>query len=215
MAAHQAPPSLGFSRQEHWSGLPFPSPMRESESEVAQSCPTGSNPMDCNLPGSSVPGIQTSPKSRCFQGTFVQFSHSVMSNSLQPHGLHHVRPPCPPPTPRVYSNSCPLSLWCHPTNSFSVVPFSCLQSFPVSRSFQISQFFTSGGQSIGVSASASVLPMNIQDWFPLRRTGWVFLKSRELWRVFSNTTVQKHQFFGVQLSLWSNSHTHTWLLEKP
>ena len=152
--------------------------MRESESEVAQSCPTGSDAMDCSLPGSSVPGIQTSPKSRCFQGTLVQFSHSVMSNSLQPHGLHHVRPPCSSPTPRVYSNSCPLSLWCHPTNSFSVIPFSsCLQSFPASGSFQTNQFFASGGQSIEVSASASVLPMNIQDWFPLGWTGWISLQS--------------------------------------
>ena len=132
----------------------------------------------------------------------VQFSCSVMSNSLRLHGLQHSRPPCPSPTPGVYSNSCPLSQWCHPTISSSVVPFSsCLQSFPASGSFPMSQFFTSGGQSIGVSASTSVLPMNIQDWFTLEWTGWISLQSKGLSRVFSNTTVQKHQFqfFGAQL----------------
>ena len=132
----------------------------------------------------------------------VQFSRSVVSDCLRPHGLQHARPPCPSPTPRVHSNSCLLSQWCHPTISSSVVPFSsCLQSFPASGSFQISQFFISGGQSIGVSALASVLPMNIQDWYPLGWTGWISLQSKGLSRVFSNTTVQKHQFFGVQLSL--------------
>ena len=147
---------------------------------------------------------------------FVQLNHSVMSNSLWPHVLQHARPPCPSPTPRVYSNSCPLSRWCHPTISSSLVPFSsCLQSFPASGSFQMSQFFASGGQSIGFSASTSVLPMNIQDWFPLGLTHWISLQSKELSRVFSNTTVQKHQFFSTQLSLLSNSHIHTWLLEKP
>ena len=132
----------------------------------------------------------------------VQFSGSVVSDSLWPHGLQHARLPCPSPTPRVYSNSCPLSQWCHPTISSSVTPFSsCLQSFPASGSFQMSQLFTSGGQSIGVSASTSVLSMNIQDWFPLGWTGWISLQSKGLSRVFSNTTVQKHQFFGTQLSL--------------
>ena len=132
----------------------------------------------------------------------VQFSRSVMSDSLQPHEPQHARPPCLSPTPRVYLNSCPLSLWCHPTISSSVVPFSsCLQSFPASGSFQMSQFFTTGGQSIGVSASASVLPMNTQVWFPLGWTGWISLQSKGLSRVLSNTTVQKHQFFGAQLSL--------------
>ena len=131
----------------------------------------------------------------------VQFSHLVMSNSLWPHGPQHARPPSSSPTPRVYSNSCPLSQWCHPTISSSVVPFSShLQSFPASGSFQMSQLFASGGQSIGVSASASALPMNIQDWFPLGWTGWICLLSKELSRVFSNTTVQKHQFFSAQLS---------------
>ena len=132
----------------------------------------------------------------------VQFTCSVMSESLRPHGLQHTRPPCPSPTPGVYSNSCPLSQWCHPTSSSSVVPFSSrLQSFQASRSFPMSQFFASGGQSIGVSVSASVLPMNIQDWFPLGWTGWISLLSKGLSRVFSNTTVQNHQFFGGQLSL--------------
>ena len=127
------------------------------------------------------------------------FSPSVMSDSLWPHGLQHTRPPCPLPTFGVYSNSCPSSRWCHPTISSSVIPFfSYLQSFPASGSFQMSQFFTSGGQSIGVSASASVLQMNIQYFFPLGRTVWISLLSKGLSRVFSNTTVQKHQFFSAQ-----------------
>ena len=139
-----------------------------------------------------------------------------MSDSLRPHGLQHTRPPCPSPIPGVYSNSCPLSWWCHPTISSSTVPFpSCLQSFPASESFQMSQFFTSGGQTIGVSALASVFPMNTQDWSPLGWTGWITLQSKGLSRVFSNTTAQEHQFFSLQPSLWSNSHIHTWVLEKP
>ena len=146
----------------------------------------------------------------------VQFSHSVVSDSLWSHALQHARFPCPSPTPGAYSNSCPLCWWCHTTISSSEVPFfSHLQSFPASRSFPMSQFYASDGQSIGVSASASVLPMNIQDWLPLEWTGWISLQSKGLWRVFSNTTVQKHQFFGAQLSSQSNSHIHTWLLEKP
>ena len=132
----------------------------------------------------------------------VQFSHSFMCDSLRPHKLQHTRPPCPSSTPGVYPNSCLLSRWCHPTISASVVPFSsCLQSFPASGSFQMSQFFTSGGQSSGTSTSASVLPMNIQDWFPLGWTDWISLQSKGLSRVFSNTTVQKHQLFDAQLSL--------------
>ena len=132
----------------------------------------------------------------------VQFSCSVMSGSLWPHGLQHVSHPCPFPTPGVYSNSCPLSPWCHPTISSSVIPFSCrLQSIPASGSLTMSQFFPSDGQSIGVSGSASVLSMNIQDRFPLGWTGWISLQSKGLSRVFSNTAVQKHQFFGTQLSL--------------
>ena len=120
----------------------------------------------------------------------VQFSCSAVSNSLRPHESQHTRPPCPSPTPGVYPNSCPLCQWCHPTNSSSVIPFSsCPQSFPASGSFQMSQLFTSGGQSTGVSASTSVLPMNIQEWFPLGWTGWISLQSKGLSRVFSNTTV--------------------------
>ena len=132
----------------------------------------------------------------------VQFSSSVLSNSVQPHGLQHARPPCSSPTPGVYSNSCPLNRWCHPTISSCIVPFSSsLQSFPASGSFQMSQFFASGGQSIGVSAATSVLPKNTQDWSPLGWTGWISLQSKGFSRVFSNTTVQKHQFFCTQLSL--------------
>ena len=132
----------------------------------------------------------------------VQFRRSVVSSSLWPHEPQHARPPCPSPTPRVHPDSCPLRRWCHPTISSSVVPFSsCPQSFPESGSFQMSQLFASGGQSIGVSASASVLPMNNQDWFPLGWTGWISLQSKGLSRVFSNTTVQKHRFFCAQLSL--------------
>ena len=146
----------------------------------------------------------------------VQFSRSVMSNSLQPHESQHSRPPCPSPTPGVHSNSCPSSRWCHPAISSSVVPFSsCIQSFPASGSFQMSQLFASGGKSIGASALASVLPMNIQDWFPLGLTGLISLQSKGLSRVFSSTTVQKHQFFSTQFSLWSNScHQWTWPLAK-
>ena len=137
-----------------------------------------------------------------------------MSNSLRPHGLQHSRLVCPSPTHRACSNSCSSSQWCHPTISPSVVPFSsCLQSFPASGSFPVCQFFTSGGQNIGALASASVLPMNIQAWFPLGLTGFISLQSRGLLRVFSNTTIQKHQFFSVQPSVWSNSHIHAWLLE--
>ena len=144
--------------------------------------------------------IQFSPITSLFSS--VQFSCSVMSDSLQPHEPQHTRPPCPSPTHGDYTNSCPLSWWCHPTILSSVIPFSsCLQSLPASRSFQMSQLFASGGQSIGVSASASVLPMNIQDWFPLGWTGWISLQSKGLSRVLSNTTVQKYQFFGAHLSL--------------
>ena len=146
-----------------------------------------------------------------------QFSHSVMSDSLWPHGLQQARLPCPSPIPGVCSNSCPLSLWCHPTISSSVIPFSSyLQSFPVSGSFSMNELFASGCQNIGASASASVLPMNIQDWYSLGLTGLISLQSKGLSRVFSNTTVQKDQCFGVQHFLWSYSHIH-WkngLLEK-
>ena len=146
----------------------------------------------------------TSQMLQQFKGKFrdkhksVHFSPSVMSDSLWSHGLQHTSPPCPLPTPGVYSNSCPLNRWCHPTISSSVIPFSsCLQSFPASGSYQMSQFFESGSYRIGVSVSASVLPMNIQDWFPLGWTGWISLKSKGLSRVSSNTTVQKHQFLAL------------------
>ena len=146
----------------------------------------------------------------------VQFSHSVVSDSLWPHELQHTRPPCLPPTPGVYPNPCPSSRWCHPVISSSVVPFSSWpQSLPASGSFPMSQLFAWGGQSIGVSASASVLPMNTQDWSSLGWTGWISLQSKGLSRVFSNTVVQKHQFFCTQLSSQSNSDIHAWPLEKP
>ena len=142
------------------------------------------------------------------------FSCSVMSNSLWTHGLQHTRLPCPSPTPGACSNSCPLSRWCHPTISSSVILFSsCHQSFPASGSFPMNWLFASGGQNIG--ASASVLPMNIQDWFPLGLTGLISVQSKGLSRVFSNTTVQRHRFFSAQSFLLSSSHIPTWLLEKP
>ena len=153
---------------------------------VCKSHPALRSPTDCSTPGTSVLKVM-----------FFQFSSSVMSDC----DPMDTRPPCPSPTPRVYSNSSPLSRWCHPTISSSVVPFSYLQSFQVSGSFQMSRLFTSGGQIIRVSVSASVFPMNIQDWFPLGWTGWISLQSKGLSRVFSNTTVQKHKFFSTQLSL--------------
>ena len=157
-------------------------------------------PQTCNLPTSL---------------SSLQFSCSVVSDFLWHHGLQQARPPCLSPTPGVYSNSCPSSRWCHQTISSSVGPFSsCRQSFPASGSFPFSQFVESGGQSIGVSPSASVLPMNIQNWFPLGWRVWNSLQYKGLPRVFSNTTVQKHQFFSTQISQ-SNSHIHTWPMEKP
>ena len=151
-----------------------------------------------------------------FHFSSVQFSRSVMSDSLQPHELQHVRLPCPSPTPGVHSHSCPSSRWCHSAISSSVIPFSsCPQPLPASESSPVSQHFSWGGQSIGVSALASVPPKNTQAWSPLEWTGWISLQSKGLSRVFSNTTVQKHQFFGAQLSSQSNSHIRTWPLEKP
>ena len=200
---------------------------RENSCEsVTQSCLTVYKTMDCSPPDSSVREILQArilewiaipfsrgsswPRDRTWishiAGRFftiwtinsVQFGGSVMSSSWW---LQHTRPLCPSPTPGAYSNPCPSSRWCHPTTLTSIIPFSsCLQSFPPSGSFPMSQFFASSGQSIGVSSSASVLPMNIQDWFPLGWTGWISLQSKGLSRVFSNTTVLKHQFFGAQLS---------------
>ena len=152
----------------------------------------------------------------CIHISSVQFSHSVMSDSLWPHESQHAGPPCPSPTPGVHSDLHTSSRWCHPAISSSVIPFSsCPQSLPASGSFPMSQLFPWGGQSTGVSASTSVLPMNTQDWSPLGWTGWSSLESKGLSRVSSNTTVQKHQFFNAQLSSQSNSHIHTWPLEKP
>ena len=146
----------------------------------------------------------------------VQFSRSVTFNSLRSHESQHTRLPCPSPTPWVQSNSCASSQWCHPAISSSVVPFSsCPPSLPASESFPMSQLFAWGGQSTGVSALASFLPKKSQDWSPLGWTGWNSLQSKGLSRVFSNITVQKHQFLSAQLSSQSNSHIHTWLLEKP
>ena len=145
-----------------------------------------------------------------------QISRSVVSDSLRPHESQHARPPCPSPTPGVHSESCPSSQWCHPAISSSVFPFSsCPQSFPASGSFPMSQLFAWGGQSTGVSASASFPPKKSQGWSPSEWTGWISLQSKGLSRVFSNTTVQKHQFFNAQLSSQSNSHIHTWPQEKP
>ena len=164
----------------------------------------------------SISYFQVIPVLALLQFSSVQFIRSVVSNSLRPHESQHARPPCPSPTPRACSNSCLLSWWCYLTISSPSVPFSSwLQSFPASGSFIIRHFFASGSQSIGASVSASVLPVTTQDWFPLGLTGLISLQSKGLSRVFSNTTVQKHQFFSAQLSLWSNSHTHTCLLEKP
>ena len=152
----------------------------------------------------------------CHSIPSVQFSRSVVSDSSQPHKLQHAKPPCPSTTPGVYQYPCPLSRWCHSIISSSVVLFSsCPQSFPALGSVQMSQLFTSGDQNIGVSASTSVLPKDTQDWSPLGWTGWISLQSKGLSRVFSNTTVQKHQFFGAKLSLKSNSHICTWPLDKP
>ena len=152
----------------------------------------------------------------CIKIIWHQFSRSVVSDSLWPHESQHTRPPCSSPPPGVYPNSHPLSRWCHPAISSSVGPFSsCPQSLPASESFPMSQVFAWGGQSTGVLASISVLTMNTQDWFTLEWTGWISLQSKGLSRVFSNTTVQKHQFFGAQPSSQSNSHIHTWPQEKP
>ena len=178
---------------------------------LQKSMATNSSILPWGISWTEEPGrLQSIPSQRVghawtqckYQDYVLQFTCWVMSDSLWPRGLQHTRPPCPSPTPRVYSNSCPLSQWCHPTISFSVIPFSsCLESFSASGFFQMSQFFASGGQSIGVSASVSILPMNIWDWFPLGWTIWISLPSKRLSRVFSNTTVQKHKFFNAQLSL--------------
>ena len=160
-------------------------------------------------------------RKKCFSGCLIWYPSDQIRSvaqscpTLWPHESQHARPPYPSPTPGVHSDSCPSSQWCHPAISSSVVPFySCPQSLPASESSPMSQLFTWGGQSTGVSALASFLPKNTQDWSPLERTGWISMQSKGLSRVFSNTTVQKHQFFGTQSSSQSNSYIHTWLLEK-
>ena len=223
----------GFSRQEYWSVLGN-TVFHILLEHYISCCPSRQLPW---VPGAArtpvtqaaapPPHLAIKGQTQVLQGslrskpqwtTHMQFStvKSLSSVRLRPQGLQQARPLCPLPTSRVYPNSCLLNQWYHPTMSTSVVPFStCPQSSPASVSFQISQFFASGSQSIGVSASSSVLPMNTQDWSPLGWTGWISLQSKRLSRVFSNTPVQKHQFFGSQLSLQSNPHIHTWLLEKP
>ena len=198
--AFQAPLSMEFSGQEYWSGLPLPSPR-------------------------DLPDPGNKPRSPALQQILYYLSHQGSPYTLLYCSVAQLCPtlcdpvdtrlPCPSPSPRACSNSCPLSQWCHPSIPSSVIPFSsCLQSFPGSGLFLVSQLFDSGGQSIGASASSSVLPMNIQDWLPLGLTGLIPLQSKGLSGVLSNTAVQKHQFFGTQSSLWSNSHIHMWLLEK-
>ena len=163
---------------------------------------------------SSLPWISVSPRKTIHVWESVQFSRSVVSDSLQPRELQHARPPCPSPTPEVHSDSRPLSQWCHLAISSSVIPFSCPQSLLASESFPMSQPFAWGGQSIGASALASFLPKKSQGWSPSEWPGWISLQSKGLSRVFSNTTVQKHQFFGTQLSSQSNTHIHTWPLRR-
>ena len=193
---------------ELFTFLSFPDILAQCTRREGHPCCAHCPPFSSTMLPSSEPAYQG--------GCSVQFSRSVVSDSLRPYESQHTRPPCPSPTLGVCSNSCTSRRWCHPASSSSVVPFSsCPQSLPASGSFPISQLFAWGGQSIGVSASASVLPMNTQDWSPLGWTGWISLQSKGLSRVFSNTTVQKHQFFSAQLSSQSNSHIHTWPLEKP
>ena len=202
--ACQASLSMGFPRQMYWSWLPFPS---------AGDLPDLGIQAESLSPAWASGFFTTDPCGRPLLLHWVQFSHSALSNSLWPHELQQARPPCPSPTAGVYANLCPLNWWCHPTISSSGVPFSWLYSFSASGALQMSQLFAAGGQGIGVSASTSVLPMNTQDWSHLGWTGWIFLESKGLSRVFSNTTVQKHQFFGAQPSSQSSCHIHTWPLE--
>ena len=194
-AAYQDPLSMGFSRQEHWSGVPLPSPLVTIERPYCWFLTFSSSSWWLFADKKFVDRYE------CYE-KLTSSVQSFVSDSLWPHEPQHARPLCPSPTPRVYPNPCPLSQWCHPTISSSIIPFfSCPQSFPASGSFPMSLLFTSGGQSIGVSTSTSVFPMNTQDWSPLGWTDWISLQSKGLSRIFSNTTVQKHQFYGVQLSL--------------
>ena len=185
ISSSAAPSSFAFNLSQHQGLFQWVGSFTSGGQSIGASAPVSVLPMNIRVDFLSV-----------------QFSRSVVSDSLQPHEPQHARPPCPSPTPRVHPNPCSLSWWCHPAISSSVVPFySCPQSFPTSGSFPMSQLFASGGQSIGVSASTSVLPTNTQDWSPLGWTGWISLQSKGLSRVLSNATVQKHQFFGSQLSL--------------
>ena len=197
----------------NWStpGLPVDHQLPES-TQTHVCCVSDTIKQSHPLSSPSPPALNLSQH----QFSSVYFSHSVMSDSLQSHDLQHARPPCPSPTPGVHSNSHPLSQWCHPAISSSVIPFSsCPQSLPASGSFPMSQLFTWDGQSNEVSALASFHSKNIQDWSPLEWTSWISLQSMGLSRVFSNTTVQKYQFTGTQFSSQSNSHIHKWRLEKP
>ena len=170
----------------------------------------------CLVVGLNLHLTFTPKKEKSVLNSSVQFSRWVVSDALRPHELLHARPPCPSPTPGVHSDSCPSSQWCHPAISSSFVPFSsCPQSLPASESFPMSQLFAWGGQSNGVSASALFPPKKSQGWSPSEWTGWISLQSKGLSRVFSNTTVQKYQFFGTQLSSQPNSHIHAWPLAKP
>ena len=192
------------------TGLTFPPPGDLSNTGIKPRFPA----LQVDSLPAEPPGKTNSRQVRAISS--VQFSHSVMSDSLQPQESQHARLPCPSPTPEAHSDSRPSSQWYHPAISSSVVPFSsCPQPLPASESFPVSQLFAWGGQSIGVSASASILPMNTQDWSPFGWTGWISLQSKGLSRIFSSTTVQKHQFFGAQPSSQSNSHIHTWPQEKP
>ena len=205
----QAILSMGLSLQEYRSGIAIFSSW--------ESYQTREQPMSPVLPTRAGRFFTTEPfRSPRNNIRSDQISRLVMSDSFRPHESQHARPPCPSPTPGVHSDSCPSSQWCHPAISSSLVPFfSCAQSLPASESFPMSQLFAWGGQSIGVSLLASFLPKKSQGWSPSEWTGWISFQSKGLSRVFSNTTVQKHQFFGTQLSSQSNSHIHTWPLEKP
>ena len=205
----QAILSMGLSLQEYRSGIAIFSSW--------ESYQTREQPMSPVLPTRAGRFFTTEPfRSPRNNIRSDQISRLVMSDSFRPHESQHARPPCPSPTPGVHSDSCPSSQWCHPAISSSLVPFfSCAQSLPASESFPMSQLFARGGQSTGVSDLASFLPKKSQGWSPSEWTGWISFQSKGLSRVFSNTTVQKHQFFGTQLSSQSNSHIHTWPLEKP
>ena len=197
--AFQAPLSMEFSRQEY-CGLSCPTPgdLYHPGIEPESSALVGGFFTTSTIWEALVKGISQS---------ISQFSHSVVSDSLWPHESQHARPPCPSPSPGVHSDSCPSSQWCHPAVSSSVVPFSCPHSLPALESFPMSQLFAWGSHSIGLAALASFLPKNTQDWSPLEWTGWISLQFKGLSRVFSNTTVQKHQFFGAQPSSQSNSQS--------